>query len=165
MHSNESLQRPEALELDEIHEDNHSNPQRFFTDNSLNHDGFLDDYVDPVSPVADHSSDEFRQHHQAPEDGPSPAKASPEHVELSRPNVLANEQAYPLPPDIVPRPINRLTSARMLNRLALNIGIALLSLYFVVFAILAKVHHKRPIEDKSDGEALLAAAQFVRTFA
>lgn len=175
MNTSESSGLPEALELEEIHDDNHSISRRSLTDNSLNGDGFLQldsenaalptDYVDPVSPVDDHSSDRFRQHRQASKDGPSPAKASPEHVELSLPEVVANEQGFSQTPDMVPRLINRLISARMLNRLALNIGIALPSLYFVVFAILARVYHKSPIEDKSDGEALLAAAQFVWAFA
>lgn len=140
MNTSESSGLPGALELEEIHDDNHSVSRRSLTDNSLNGDGFLQldsenaalptDYVDPVSPVDDDSSDRFRQHRQASEDGPSPAKAGPEHVELSQTDVVANEQAFSLPPDMVPRPINRLISARMLNRLALNIGITLPSLYF-----------------------------------
>lgn len=61
----------------------------------------------------------------------------------------------------VPRPINRFASTTILLRLALNVGVAILSLCFVVFASLAKSYNNEAMSN-AGSEELLAAAQFVR---
>lgn len=182
MNADRALGQADHLESQEMHSADHCIARRPSTTGSLNGRAFprsqqesiisSNVHVDPVSSLlADNRSElqgsqdsqdsQDSPHHVLSQYGQEARKAGSGHVELAWAGGDADKGLRVTSSEIVARSVDRLGSARTLKSLALNIAIVLPSLYFIVFAILAKAHHQIPTAKDTVGGALVDAAQFV----